>query len=192
MKFDENGLIPAIVQDNINGQVLMLGYMNKEAVLRTKESGKVTFFSRSKQRIWVKGETSGNFLLFRGIQEDCDQDALLIKAEPIGPTCHKGTATCWGDANIELSVNSLEKVIELRRKSGDETSYVNKLFNLGINKIAQKVGEEAVETVIEAMDSNDKLFLEESADLFFHYLVLLQAKGYKFSDVLDVLQQRNK
>jgi len=194
LKLNEQGLIPAIIQDNNTNKVLMLGYMNQESLDKTIETKKVTFFSRSKNRLWTKGEESGNFLNLISIENDCDNDTLLIKVIPNGPTCHKGTDTCWGDKNSnDLSfLNQLESIIEQRKESGNEKSYVNDLFKKGINKIAQKVGEEAVEVVIEAKDNNDELFLNESADLLFHYLILLQAKGYKLNNVIEVLVKRNK
>ena len=195
LKFDETtGLIPAIVQDNATGSVLMLGYMNQQAVDETRRSGRVTFFSRSKQRLWTKGEESGNYLDLVGMSVDCDQDTLLVKAIPHGPTCHKGTDTCWGEQNQERFgfLSQLEGVIADRRENAPENSYVASLFSKGINKIAQKVGEEAVELVIEAKDDSEELFLNESADLLFHYLILLQAKGYTLSDVINILRQRHK
>ena len=195
LTFDEKtGLIPAIVQDSNTGKVLMLGYMNREALETTRKIGRVTFFSRSKQRLWTKGEESGNFLELVSISEDCDQDALLVKAIPHGPTCHKGTDTCWGEENSDQFgfLTALESVIRDRRKNAPENSYVSSLFSEGINKIAQKVGEEAVELVIESKDDSEELFLNESADLLFHYLILLQAKGYTLSDVVDILKQRHK
>ncbi len=195
LTFDEKtGLIPAIVQDSNTGKVLMLGYMNREALETTRKIGRVTFFSRSKQRLWTKGEESGNFLELVSIREDCDQDALLVKAIPHGPTCHKGTDTCWGEENSDQFgfLTALESVIRDRRKNAPENSYVSSLFSKGINKIAQKVGEEAVELVIESKDDSEELFLNESADLLFHYLILLQAKGYALSDVVDILKQRHK
>ena len=195
LTFDEKtGLIPAIVQDSNTGKVLMLGYMNREALETTRKIGRVTFFSRSKQRLWTKGEESGNFLELVSISEDCDQDALLVKAIPHGPTCHKGTDTCWGEENSDQFgfLTALESVIRDRRKNAPENSYVSSLFSKGINKIAQKVGEEAVELVIESKDDSEELFLNESADLLFHYLILLQAKGYTLSDVVEILKQRHK
>ena len=195
IKFDAHtGLIPAIIQDANTNNVLMLGYMNQESFDKTIEINKVTFFSRSKQRLWTKGEESGNFLQLVSIQNDCDQDTLLIKAKPIGPTCHKGTDTCWGGANNQSFgfLSQLENVIKDRKENLDEKSYVASLFKKGINKIAQKVGEEAVEVVIEAKDDNDNLFLDESADLLFHYLILLQAKGYQLNDIVEVLKSRHK
>lgn len=189
-----DGLAPAIVQDGDTGKVLMLGFMNQDALDRTQAEGKVTFFSRSKQRIWVKGEESGNFLLVRNIAVDCDRDTLLIKVQPLGPVCHTGADTCWDEKNHrEDFLACLEDIIEQRRmEATPETSYIARLFGKGINKIAQKVGEEAVELVIEAKDHDDKLFLNEAADLLFHYLILLNAKGYNLQDVTDVLQERHK
>jgi phosphoribosyl-ATP pyrophosphohydrolase/phosphoribosyl-AMP cyclohydrolase len=195
IKYDSQGLIPAIIQDANTKNVLMLGYMNEEAYKKTLETKQVTFFSRSKNRLWTKGEESGNFLNLVDIKNDCDNDTLLIQVNPVGPTCHTGTDTCWGESNVEIYgfISQLEKVIESRRESADsETSYVASLFKKGINKIAQKVGEEAVETVIEAMDTNDELFLYESADLLFHYLILLQAKGYKLQNIVEELKGRHK
>ncbi len=190
----EGGLVPAIVQDAITKNVLMLGYMNKEAVDKTLETKKVTFYSRSKNRLWTKGEESGNFLNLVSMSVDCDQDTLLIKANPVGPTCHKGTDTCWGEDNNESYgfISELEAIITERVANKDTAnSYVASLFSKGINKVAQKVGEEAVEVVIEAMDNNDQLFKEESADLLFHYLMLLQAKGYSLKDIVTVLKNRH-
>jgi phosphoribosyl-ATP pyrophosphohydrolase/phosphoribosyl-AMP cyclohydrolase len=190
-----HGLIPAIIQDSETKNVLMLGYMNKEAYQKTVETGKVTFYSRSKQRLWTKGEESGNFLNLVDIKNDCDEDSLLIQAKPVGPTCHTGAATCWQEPNSQEYgfISNLENTIKSRRENADsEKSYVASLFEKGINKIAQKVGEEAVEVVIEAKDDNDELFLSESADLLFHYLILLQAKGFQLNDVVDVLKGRQK
>ena len=186
--FNKNpdGLVPAIIQDVLTNKILMLGYMNDKALQKTIESKLVTFFSRTKQRLWTKGEESGNVLNLVDIKLDCDSDSLLIKVNPKGPTCHKGSDTCWNEANNESYgfISQLEKTIESRIEAGDsEKSYVASLFAKGINKIAQKVGEEAVEVVIEAKDNNDALFLDESADLLFHYLMLLQAKGFKLNDV---------
>ncbi|MES2239136.1 MAG: bifunctional phosphoribosyl-AMP cyclohydrolase/phosphoribosyl-ATP diphosphatase HisIE [Bacteroidota bacterium] len=190
-----HGLIPAIIQDSETKNVLMLGYMNAEAYQKTIDTQKVTFFSRSKQRLWTKGEESGHFLNLVDIKNDCDGDTLLIQAVPVGPTCHTGADTCWqtpNDNNYGF-ISKLEDTIQTRRENADsEQSYVASLFAKGINKIAQKVGEEAVEVVIEAKDANDNLFLSESADLLFHYLILLQAKGYKLDDVIDVLKSRQK
>lgn len=188
------GLIPAIIQDHLTGKVLMLGYMNAEAFEKTRTENKVTFFSRSKNRLWTKGETSGNFLHVVSIKNDCDHDSLLIAVRPEGPTCHTGADTCWNDRNSdELSfLRKLEGIIEDRKNNPGENSYTASLFKKGINKVAQKVGEEAVEVVIEAKDSNDDLFLNESADLLFHYLILLQAKGFMLKDVIEVLEKRHK
>jgi len=190
-----HGLIPAIIQDSETKNVLMLGYMNEESLQKTIETQKVTFFSRSKQRLWTKGEESGNFLNLVSIKNDCDGDTLLIQAKPVGPTCHTGADTCWQEENKENYgfISKLENTIKTRRENADsEKSYVASLFEKGINKIAQKVGEEAVEVVIEAKDDNDDLFLSESADLLFHYLILLQAKGFELNDVVDVLKKRQK
>lgn len=190
-----DGLIPAIIQDSETKTVLMLGFMNAEAYQKTVETKKVTFYSRTKQRLWTKGEESGNFLNLIDIKNDCDNDTLLIQVKPDGPTCHKGTDTCWADQNTAHYgfIRDLEETIQLRKQNADsEKSYVASLFKLGMNKIAQKVGEEAIEVVIEAKDDNDDLFLSESADLLFHYLILLQAKGYKLNDVVEVLKKRQK
>jgi len=190
-----HGLIPAIIQDSETKSVLMLGYMNAEAYQKTIETQKVTFYSRSKQRLWTKGEESGNFLNLVSIKNDCDNDTLLIQVKPEGPTCHKGTDTCWAEENKPDYgfLSHLEDTIKIRRENADsEKSYVASLFEKGINKIAQKVGEEAVEVVIEAKDDNDDLFLDESADLLFHYLILLQAKGFQLNDVVQVLKSRQK
>jgi len=187
-----DGLVPAIVQDFDTGKVLMLGFMNEEAFIKTEETGKVTFYSRSKKRLWTKGEESGNFLMVKSVAVDCDNDTLLIKAHPLGPVCHTGADTCWSERNHKDDfLYYLEDIINLRKQASAEDSYVAKLFAKGINKIAQKVGEEAVELVIEAKDDNEKLFLDEGADLLFHYLVLLNAKGYKLQDVIDVLKKRH-
>ena len=190
-----NGLVPAIIQDATTHNVLMLGYMNEDAVTETLSTKLVTFFSRTKQRLWTKGEESGNVLELVTMKLDCDNDTLLIKVKPKGPTCHTGVDTCWNEENTSNLgfLSELEEVIENRKNTASEDkSYVASLFSEGINKIAQKVGEEAVEVVIEAKDSNDDLFLNESADLMFHYLILLQAKGYKFNDVIEVLQKRSR
>lgn len=192
---DKDGLVPVIVQDAQTKSVLMLGYMNKEAYQKTIDTKKVTFFSRSKQRLWTKGEESGNFLQLVDLKTDCDKDTILVKVDPVGPTCHKGTDTCWGEKNEAVPdfLKKLEEVIASRKRDQDnENSYVASLFRNGINKVAQKVGEEAVEVVIEAMDDNRELFLNESADLLFHYLILLQAKECSLNDVLDVLRRRHK
>lgn len=187
-----DGLMPAIIQDAYSLEVLMLGFMNEEAFAKTQSDGKVTFFSRSKQRLWTKGETSDNFLLVKEILLDCDNDTILIKAAPQGPTCHTGDISCFGKANDHFSLQQLEKVIIDRKNNPSEKSYTASLFARGINKIAQKVGEEAVEIVIESKDDNKDLFLGEAADLMFHYLVLLQAKGFSLADVLQVLEARHK
>jgi len=189
-----DGLVPAIIQDDTTQKVLMLGFMNQEALNKTEKEGKVTFFSRSKGRLWTKGEESGNYLLLKSIALDCDRDTLLIKAQPLGPVCHTGADTCWDEKNHNQDfLSSLEEIIQQRREQADPSgSYVAGLFKKGINKIAQKVGEEAVEVVIEAKDNNEELFLNESADLLFHYLVLLNAKGYRLSNVLNVLKERHK
>ncbi|MEN2399501.1 bifunctional phosphoribosyl-AMP cyclohydrolase/phosphoribosyl-ATP diphosphatase HisIE [Flavobacterium sp. MC2016-06] len=190
-----DGLIPAIIQDSETKNVLMLGYMNAEALQQTLDTQKVTFFSRSKQRLWTKGEESGHFLHLKGIKNDCDNDTLLVQVHPQGPTCHTGADTCWQENNEPSYgfLSDLEETIKIRRENADsEQSYVASLFAKGINKIAQKVGEEAVEVVIEAKDANDDLFLSESADLLFHYLILLQAKGFQLNDVVDVLKKRQK
>ena len=199
MKIDFNknsdGLVPTIIQDTQTKNVLMLGYMNQEAFDKTQETKKVTFFSRSKQRLWTKGEESGNFLNLVDIKNDCDNDTLLISVNPVGPTCHTGSDTCWNEENTTNFgfLSELETVIEQRRTSADSNkSYVASLFDKGINKIAQKVGEEAVETIIEAMDTNDELFLYESADLLFHYLMLLQAKGFSLKDIEAELKKRHQ
>ncbi|UII79657.1 bifunctional phosphoribosyl-AMP cyclohydrolase/phosphoribosyl-ATP diphosphatase HisIE [Flagellimonas sp. CMM7] len=190
-----DGLVPVIVQDAQTKNVLMLGYMNQEALTVTQATKKVTFFSRSKNRLWTKGEESGNFLRLVSIKNDCDHDALLVTVNPEGPTCHKGTDTCWAEENAQGYgfLSTLEDIITSRKENAENPdSYVASLFKKGINKIAQKVGEEAVETVIEAKDNNDDLFLNESADLLFHYLILLQAKGYKLNDIEKVLIDRHK
>ena len=198
MKIDFNknvdGLIPAIIQDATTQKVLMLGYMNAEALASTQTSGKVTFFSRTKNRLWTKGEESGNFLELVSIKEDCDQDTLLIQVNPQGPTCHKGTDTCWEESNTSSFgfLSTLGNTIKERKENNEDDSYVASLFRLGINKIAQKVGEEAVETIIEAKDSDDELFLSESADLLFHYLILLEAKGFSLKDIEQRLASRSK
>src|SRR5436190_17486529 len=187
-----DGLVPAIVQDYFTHKVLMMGFMDNEAFKKTETSGKVTFYSRSKKRLWTKGEESGNFLEVKSVAADCDHDTLLIKANPLGPVCHTGADTCWSEKNHQEDfLYYLEDIINLRSKASPEDSYVAKLFAKGINKIAQKVGEEAVEMVIEAKDSNEELFLNEAADLLFHYLVLLNAKGYKLHNVVDILQKRH-
>lgn len=197
INFNKNndGLVPAIVQDATTKNVLMLGYMNEEALKKTQDTKLVTFFSRTKNRLWTKGEESGNVLNLVDIKLDCDNDTLLISVSPKGPTCHKGSDTCWNEDNTESYgfLTQLENTIQSRVEAGNtEKSYVASLFAKGINKIAQKVGEEAVEVVIEAKDNNDDLFLNESADLLFHYLMLLQAKGFELSDVISVLKDRHE
>ena len=189
-----DGLVPAIVQDAKTKAVLMLGYMDKLAISKTEESGLVTFFSRSKNRLWTKGEESGNVLELVSMAVDCDSDTILVQATPKGPTCHKGSDTCWDETNTTYYgfLSALEKVISNRKNNPTDNSYVSSLFDMGINKIAQKVGEEAVETIIEAKDNNTDLFLNESADLLFHLLILLNAKGHSLQDVVDVLARREK
>lgn len=201
--FNKNSdhLVPAIIQDAVTKTVLMLGYMNEEALQKTRETGKVTFFSRTKNRLWTKGEESGNFLNLIDIKADCDNDTLLISVKPSGPTCHKGTDTCWAEENTSSFgfISQLEEIIDQRKEQSslspdlrkEKNSYVTSLFDAGINKIAQKVGEEAIETVIEAKDENDELFLNESADLLFHYLILLKAKGFALKDIVKVLEERH-
>ena len=199
MKIDftknNDGLIPAIIQDNVTKNVLMLGYMNQEAFDQTVATNKVTFYSRSKKRLWTKGEESGNYLELVSMKNDCDNDSLLVQVRPKGPTCHTGTDTCWQETNTQEYgfISELERTIKSRKENASvEKSYVASLFSKGINKIAQKVGEEAVEVVIEAKDANDTLFLSESADLLFHYLILLQAKGFQLENVVQVLKERVK
>lgn len=189
-----NGLIPAIVQDAVTGKVLMQGYMNEEALAKTQETGMVTFFSRSKDRLWTKGETSGNFMELVSIAVDCDGDSILVKANPKGPVCHTGADTCFAEINASKTgfIDQLRSIIKDRKNNPSDKSYTASLFAKGINKIAQKVGEEAVEIVIEAKDNNRELFLGEAADLLFHYLVLLEAKGYELDEVMEVLIQRHK
>lgn len=188
-----DGLIPAIVQDEKTAKVLMLGYMNKESLKKTLEEKVVTFFSRSKQRLWTKGETSGNFLHLKSIKVDCDQDALLLQVEPVGPVCHTGSDTCFDEKNVDNNfLLHLQSVIQHRKENPSESSYTSSLFQKGINKVAQKVGEEAVELVIEAKDDNKELFLNEAADLMYHYLVLLAAKNYQLEDVIEVLKKRHQ
>ena len=187
-----DGLVPAVIQDHQTQKVLMLGFMNAESLQKTMETGKVTFYSRSKQRLWTKGEESGNFLELRSVSSDCDDDTLLIKVHPAGPVCHTGSDTCWNERNHpDDFLLYLEDIIRLRKESNDENSYVRSLFRKGINKIAQKVGEEAVELVIEAKDNDDEKFLNEAADLLFHYLVLLNTKGFNLQNVKDILKQRH-
>ena len=191
---NKDGLIPVIIQDSISKTVLMLGYMNDEAIRKTKKTGNVTFYSRTKKRLWTKGEESGNFLRLVNMKVDCDNDTILIYVKPEGPTCHLGTDSCWGEKNLSKFgyISQLEEIIAERKKDDKKNSYVASLFREGINKIAQKVGEEATETIIEAKDENNQLFLNESADLVFHYLLLLQAKGFRLSDVEKVLLTRKR
>ncbi len=193
IKFNETtGLVPAIIQDFRTLQVLMLGYMNEEAFLKTQKEGRVTFFSRSKNRLWTKGETSGNFLIVKDIITDCDNDTILIKVEPQGPTCHTGATSCFKEETSKGFLYQLEQTIAQRIDNNTENSYTNKLFKSGINKVAQKVGEEAVELVIEAKDNNDEHFKNEAADLLYHFLILLKTKRIKLEDVEEVLYQRSK
>ena len=187
-----DGLVPVIIQNYLTQQVLMLGYMNQDAFDKTEKEGKVTFFSRSKNRLWTKGETSGNFLLVKDIQLDCDMDALLIKAEPIGPTCHTGSTSCFNEETSKGYLYSLEQTISQRIDSDDEKSYTNQLFKQGINKVIQKVGEEAIELVIEAKDDNEELFKNEAADLLYHFLILLKYKNIKLEKVEQILSSRSK
>ena len=193
IKFDNNtGLVPVIIQDYLNLKVLMLGYMNQDAFDKTLQEKKVTFFSRSKNRLWTKGETSGNFLELIDWKIDCDQDTILIKAKPLGPTCHNGTTTCFAEETNKGFLYELQQTISDKIDDNDESSYTNELYKKGINKVAQKVGEEAVELVIEAKDDNNELFLNEAADLMYHYLILLKAKGFTFEDVEQILKSRSK
>lgn len=193
IKFDKNtGLVPVIIQDYLNLKVLMLGYMNQEAFDKTLQEKRVTFFSRSKNRLWTKGETSENFLELMDWKLDCDNDTILIKAKPLGPTCHKGTTTCFAEETDKGFLYELQQTISDKIDNNDENSYTNELYKRGINKVAQKVGEEAVELVIEAKDNNDELFLNEAADLLYHYLILLKAKGFTIEDVEKILKSRSK
>jgi phosphoribosyl-AMP cyclohydrolase / phosphoribosyl-ATP pyrophosphohydrolase len=187
-----NGLVPVVIQDNLTLQVLMVGYMNKEALEKTVSEKKVTFFSRSKNRLWTKGETSGNFLYVKEILHDCDNDAILIKVDPAGPVCHTGSTSCFDDSTAKGFIYQLENIINKRIEEDTEESYTNKLFKKGINKVAQKVGEEAVELVIEAKDDNIGLFKNEAADLLYHLLILLKAKGVSLQNIEEVLQQRHR
>lgn len=188
-----NGLVPAIVQDAHTGTVLMLGFMNEAAYQKTLELKKVTFFSRSKNRLWTKGEESGHYLELISMKQDCDNDTILVKANPIGATCHTGTDTCWNEENKEQFsfLYELESIIQNRKNEPNESSYTSSLFKKGINKIAQKVGEEAVELVIEAKDNNSDLFKNEAADLLYHYLILLAAKDFTLQDIVTVLKARH-
>ena len=193
IKFDKNtGLVPVIIQDYLNLKVLMLGYMNQEAFDKTLQEKRVTFFSRSKNRLWTKGETSGNFLELMDWKLDCDNDTILIKAKPLGPTCHKGTTTCFAEESDKGFLYELQQTISDKIDNNDENSYTNELYKKGINKVAQKVGEEAVELVIEAKDNNDELFLNEASDLLYHYLILLKTKGFSIEDVEKILKSRSK
>ena len=187
----DNGLVPVIIQNNNTLQVLMLGYMNLEAFNKTKAENKVTFFSRSKNRLWTKGEESGNFLTVKDIQIDCDNDTILIKAEPKGPTCHTGSTSCFKEETAKGFLYELQQTISNRIDTNDQNSYTNKLYQSGINKVAQKVGEEAVELVIEAKDNDADLFKNEAADLMYHYLILLKAKGFSLEDIEGVLKSRH-
>ena len=188
-----DGLVPAVIQDIETSKVLMLGFMNAAAIETTLSTKKVTFYSRSKNRLWTKGEESGHFLNYKEMLLDCDADSLLVKVVPVGPTCHNGTDTCWGEENNAAHfLTYLETVIARRKNDSPETSYVASLFAKGLNKIAQKVGEEAVELIIESKDENELLFLNEASDLLFHYLILLQAKGYTLQDVIEILKNRHK
>ncbi|WP_420552956.1 bifunctional phosphoribosyl-AMP cyclohydrolase/phosphoribosyl-ATP diphosphatase HisIE [Tenacibaculum aiptasiae] len=186
-----NGLVPVIIQNNFTLQVLMLGYMNEAAFLKTQKEKRVTFYSRSKNRLWTKGEESGNFLEVKSIQLDCDKDTLLIKAIPQGPTCHKGTTSCFSEETSKGFLYKLEETINNRIDDNVETSYTNKLYKRGINKVAQKVGEEAVELVIEAKDNNEELFKNEAADLLYHFLILLKTKNLSLLDIEETLSSRN-
>ena len=189
---NKDGLVPAIIQDYNTYKVLMLGYLNKESLSLTLSTDVVHFYSRTKQRIWKKGEESGNELKVVSLKEDCDNDTLLIKVNPVGPVCHKGDDTCFEDSNMSDDfIITLENIIQDRKNNPSDSSYVSSLFKKGTNKIAQKVGEEAIELVIESKDNNDDLFLNESADLLFHYLILLQEKGFKINDVVNVLKSRS-
>lgn len=187
-----NDLVPVIIQDYKTLQVLMLGYMNEEAFQKTQIDNKVTFFSRSKNRLWTKGETSGNFLEVKAIKIDCDNDTILIKVNPIGPTCHTGATSCFNEETSKGFIYNLEATIHERIDSNDPNSYTNEIYRKGINKVAQKVGEEAVELVIEAKDNDDFLFKNEAADLLYHYLILLKAKGFTFEQIEAVLEKRNQ
>jgi len=187
-----NGLVPVVIQDNNTLQVLMVGYMNEEAFKKTREEKKVTFFSRSKNRLWTKGETSGNYLYTEDILADCDNDSILIKVNPVGPVCHTGSTACFGDETSKGFIYKLEQVINQRIDSDVADSYTNKLYKKGINKVAQKVGEEAVELIIEAKDNNIELFRNEAADLFYHLLILLKAKSVNLQSIEEVLKERHK
>lgn len=193
INFDSiSGLVPVIIQDDRTLQVLMLGYMNAEAYRKTIEEKKVTFYSRSKKRLWTKGESSGNFLLVQNIAMDCDHDTLLIRVNPIGPVCHTGATSCFGKESVKGFIYKLERIIQKRIANNEKTSYTNQLYQKGINKIAQKVGEEVIELIIEAKDPNDDLFKNEAADLLYHYLILLKAKGFELENIEKVLLERNQ
>jgi len=192
LDFSKQNLIPAIIQDSTTGIVLMLGYMNEEAFEKTKKENRITFFSRSKNRLWTKGETSGNFLNVKNILLDCDNDTLLIKAIPVGPSCHTGADTCFNEKNAGNFLEKLQKIIKDRKNNPSEKSYTASLFKEGINKIVQKIGEEATEVIIEAKDNDSEKFKNESADLLFHYLILLEAKNVSLNEVIEVLEKRNK
>ncbi len=187
-----NGLVPVVIQDNTTFQVLMVGYMNHEALEQTQKEGKVTFFSRGRNRLWTKGETSGNYLYVTEILPDCDNDSLLIKVDAAGPVCHTGSTSCFGEENYKGFMYTLEKIINQRIDDNQQDSYTNKLYRKGINKVAQKVGEEAVELVIESKDDNNELFKNEAADLLYHFLILLKAKNTNLEDVEEVLKSRHK
>jgi phosphoribosyl-ATP pyrophosphohydrolase/phosphoribosyl-AMP cyclohydrolase len=187
-----NGLVPVVIQDNNTLQVLMVGYMNEEALEKTKKENKVTFFSRSKNRLWTKGETSGNYLFVEEILSDCDNDSILIRVNPAGPVCHTGSTSCFSDETSKGFIYELEHIINQRIKNDTSDSYTNKLYKKGINKVAQKVGEEAVELIIEAKDDNIELFRNEGADLLYHLLILLKIKNVRFSDIEEVLKKRHE
>jgi phosphoribosyl-ATP pyrophosphohydrolase/phosphoribosyl-AMP cyclohydrolase len=187
-----NGLVPVVIQDNTTLQVLMVGFMNEEALGKTRKEGKVTFFSRSKNRLWTKGETSGNFLSVKKISADCDNDSILIKVEPVGPVCHTGTVSCFGEESEKGFLYKLEQIVNQRINDNIQDSYTNKIFKQGINKAAQKVGEEAVELIIEAKDNNIELFKNEAADLLYHLLILFKIKGISLQEVEECLNKRHK
>jgi phosphoribosyl-AMP cyclohydrolase / phosphoribosyl-ATP pyrophosphohydrolase len=187
-----NGLVPAVIQDSATLQVLMVGFMNEEAFEKTRKEGKVTFFSRSKNRLWTKGETSGNFLIVKEITTDCDNDSVLIKVNPAGPVCHTGKTSCFGDETAKGFAYKLEQIIDQRIKENVPDSYTNKIFSKGLNKVAQKVGEEAVELVIEAKDNNIELFKNEAADLLYHMLILFKIKGVSLAEIEECLKDRHK
>jgi phosphoribosyl-ATP pyrophosphohydrolase/phosphoribosyl-AMP cyclohydrolase len=187
-----NGLVPVVIQDNNSLQVLMVGYMNNEALAKTEKEGKVTFFSRSKNRLWTKGETSGNFMFVKEILPDCDNDSILIKVNPAGPVCHTGSTSCFSEESPKGFIYQLEQIINQRIEDDATDSYTNKLYKKGINKVAQKVGEEAVELIIESKDQNDELFKNEAADLLYHLLILLKAKGFNLQTIEEVLKERHK